>query len=122
MIVANTPFTIVGVMPKRFIGPDPTQRPEIYAPLSADPIIDAPRNHIDDGLHAWWIVVGARLKPGVSLDQANAELLTVSDPILREAGAADASFVAEKENGHFHFLAEPGSRGYTYARFLSANP
>jgi predicted permease len=122
MEIANKPFTVVGVMPKRFIGPDPTQRPEIYAPLSADPIIDAPRNHIDDGIHAWWLIVGARLKPGVSMEQANAALLTVSNPILHEAGAADARFIAEKEKEHFRFVAEPGSRGYTYARFLFRKP
>jgi predicted permease len=122
MVIANTAFTVVGVMPKRFIGPDPTQRPEIYAPLSADPIIDAPRNHIDDGIHAWWLIVGARLKPGISMEQANALLLTVSNPILHEAGAADARFVAEKKKGHFHFVAEPGSKGYTYARFLFRKP
>jgi len=122
MIIANTPFTVVGVMPKRFIGPDPTQRPEIYAPLSADPIIDAPRNHIADGIHSWWLVVGARLKPGIGMEQANAALLTVSNPILHEAGAADARFIAEKEKRHFHFAAEPGSRGYTYARFLFRKP
>jgi putative ABC transport system permease protein len=122
MVIANTPFTVVGVMPKRFIGPDPTQRPEIYAPLSADPIIDAPRNHIADGIHSWWLIVGARLKPGISMEQANAALLTVSDPILHEAGAADARFIAEKEKWHFHFVAEPGSKGYTYARFLFRKP
>ncbi len=122
MVIANTPFTVVGVMPKRFIGPDPTLRPEIYAPLSADPIIDAPRNHIGDGIDAWWLIVGARLKPGVSMEQANAALLAVSDPILREAGASDANFIAEKEKGHFHFAAEPGSKGYTYARFLFRKP
>jgi predicted permease len=122
MIIANTPFTVVGVMPKGFVGPDPTQRPEIYAPLSADPIIDAPRNHIDDGIHAWWLIVGARLKSGVTMEQANAALLTVSNPILHEAGAADASFIAEKEKEHFRFAAEPGSRGYTYARFLFRKP
>jgi predicted permease len=122
MVIANTPFTVVGVMPKHFIGPDPTQRPEIYAPLSADPIIDAPRNHIDDGIQAWWLIVGARLKPGVSMEEANAALLTVSNPILHEAGAADARFIAEKEKGHFHFAAEPGSKGYTYARVLFRKP
>src|SRR5580700_4654806 len=122
MVIANTPFTVVGVMPKRFIGPDPTQRPEIYAPLSADPVIDAPRNHIDDGIHAWWLIVGARLKPGISVEQANAALITVSNPILHEAGAADSSFIAEKEKEHFRFVAEPGSRGYTYARFLFRKP
>jgi predicted permease len=121
MVIANTPFTVVGVMPNRFIGPDVTQRPEIYAPLSADPIIDAPRNHIDAGITAWWITVGARLKQGVTMDQANAELLTVSNPILHEA-VDDPSFIAEKEKGHFHFVAEPGSRGYTYARFLFRKP
>src|ERR1700677_3725564 len=93
MVIANTPFTVVGVMPKRFFGADPTQRPEIFAPLSADPIIDAPRNHIADGIHSWWLAVGARLNPGVRMDQANAELLTISNPILHEAGAGDASFV-----------------------------
>ena len=122
MIIANTPFTVVGVMPKRFLGPDPTQRPEIYAPLSADPIIDAPRNHVDDGIHAWWLIVGARLSPGISLEQANAALLTVSNPILHEAGASDARFIAEKEKEHFHFVAEPGSKGFTYARFLFRKP
>ncbi len=122
MVIANTPFTVVGVMPKRFIGPDPTERPEIYAPLSADPIIDAPRNHIDDGIHAWWLIVGGRLKPGVSMERANSALLAVSNPILHEAGAADARFIAEKEREHFHFVAEPGSKGYTYARFLFRKP
>jgi len=122
LIIANTHFTVVGVMPKRFIGPDPTQRPEIYAPLSADPIIDAPRNHIADGIHAWWLIVGARLKPGTSMEQANAALLTVSNPILQETGFADAGLMDEKENEHLHFAAEPGSRGYTYARFLFRKP
>ncbi len=122
MVIANTAFTVVGVMPKRFIGPDPTQRPEIYAPLSADPVIDAPRNHIEDGIYAWWLIVGARLKPGVSLEKANAALLTVSNPILHGAGAADPRFIAENEKGHLHFVAEPGSKGYTYARFLFRKP
>ncbi len=121
LVIANTPFTIAGVMPASFTGPDPTQRPEIYAPLSADPIIDAPRNHIDAGVHAWWINVGARLKPGMTLDQANAALLTVSDGVLRDSGG-DGEFVAVREKEHFHFMAEPGSGGYTYARFLFRKP
>ncbi|HEV2272922.1 MAG TPA: ABC transporter permease [Acidobacteriaceae bacterium] len=117
LVIANVPFTVVGVMPKQFIGADPTQRPEIFAPLSADPIIDAPRNHIDAGINAWWLTVVARLQPGVSLEQANAALLTISGPILHEA-STDSSFIADEEKGHFHFAAEPGSRGFTYARML----
>src|SRR5277367_5595803 len=121
MIIANTPFTVVGVMPKRFIGADPTQRPMIFAPLSADPITDAPRDHISAGIHAWWITVVARLQPGVTLDETNARLLTISRPILHQT-ASDASYIAEEEKAHFHFVAEPGSHGYTYVRSLFRKP
>jgi predicted permease len=121
MVIANTPFTVVGVMPKRFIGADPTQRPMIFAPLSADPITDAPRDHISAGIHAWWITVVARLQPGVNLDQTNARLLTISSPILHQT-ASDASYIGEEEKAHFHFVAEPGSRGYTYVRSLFRKP
>ena len=121
LIIANTPFTVVGVMPKSFIGADPTQRPQIFAPLSADPIIDAPRNHIDAGIHAWWLTVMTRLQPAMNLEQANAALMTVSNPILHEA-TSDPGFITDEEKGHFHFAAEPGSRGFTYARILFRKP
>jgi len=121
LIIANVPFTVVGVMPKQFIGADPTQKPDVFVPLSADPIIDSPRNHIDAGIHAWWINVMARLQPGVSLQQANAALLTVSSPILHEA-TSDVSYLASEEKGHFRFAAESGSRGFTYARLLFRKP
>jgi predicted permease len=121
LIIANVPFTVVGVMPKRFIGADPTRSPQIFAPLSTDPIIDAPRNHIDDGIHAWWLTVGARLQPGVTLARANASLAAVSRPILLQA-SNDANFIGDEEKGHFHFVAEPGSRGFAYARLLFRRP
>ena len=121
LTIANVPFTVVGVMPKRFTGADPMQQPEIYAPLSADPIIDAPRNHIDAGIHAWWLTVIARRQPGISLDQANAALLTISNPILH-AASSDAAFITDEEKGHFHFAAEPGSRGFTYVRAFFRKP
>jgi predicted permease len=121
LVIANVPFTVVGVMPKRFIGADPTRNPQIFAPLSTDPIIDAPRNHIDDGIHAWWLTVGVRLQPGVTLARANASLATVSRPILHQA-SDDADFIGEEEKGHFHFVAEPGSRGFAYARLVFRRP
>jgi len=121
LVIANVPFTVVGVMPHSFIGADPTQRPEIYAPLSADPIIDAPRNHIDAGIHAWWLTVVARMPSGMTLDQANAALLTVSNPILHEA-SSDPEFITDEEKGHFHFSAESGSRGFTEARSAFRKP
>lgn len=121
LVIANTPFTVVGVMPKRFTGAQPTERPEIYAPLSADPIVDAPRDHINAGIHAWWITVMARLKPGVTMQQANAALQAVSGPILHES-TEDASYIQNEEKHHFRFAAEPGSTGFAYVRFVFRKP
>jgi predicted permease len=121
LVIANTPFTVVGVMPKRFTGVDPTQQPLIYAPLAADPILDAPRDHIHGGTHAWWLTVMARLKPGMTLEQANAALLAASLPILHES-SDDAAYVKNEEKAHFHFAAEPGSNGFAYVRFVYRKP
>ena len=48
---------------------------------------------------------GSRLRPGVTLEQANASLAAVSRPILH-AASDDAEFIGEEEKGHFRFAAE----------------
>lgn len=121
MTIANTPFTVVGVMPKRFIGANPTYRAEMYLPLSADPIVNAPRDHIHAGLHAWWLTVMARMQPGATLEQANAALRAVSRPILLEA-SSDPAQIANDERHHFHFSAEPGAGGFAFVRIVFRKP
>ena len=120
LVIANVPFTVVGVMPKRFIGADLMQRPDIFVPLSTEPIVDAPRHNIDEGLNAWWLTVIARLQPGVTLHQANAALRTVSGPILHAAD--DPNYIKQEDKEHFRFQAEPGSGGYAMARFFFRSP
>jgi predicted permease len=119
--IDNTVLTIVGVMPKRFIGADPTQRPEIYVPLEAEAIMEAPDSMIAAGYHGWWLTVMGRLQPGVTLEQADAALAPDSMPILREA-VPDADWIADAQKNHFHFSVESGSRGFTYLRLLFNKP
>jgi predicted permease len=119
--IANTPFTVVGVLPRSFIGADPTRRPQIYAPLWAEPLLDAPYNHIAGGYQSWWMRVIARRKPGVSLDQANAALRGASNLILDEA-IPDAKWIKDAREEHFQIVAEPGSKGYSYLRLMFLRP
>ncbi len=77
LTIANKPFTIVGVMPAGFIGADSYFSPEIFCPVWAEPIIDAPYRSIASGYHSWWMRVIARRAPGVSLAKANAALAAV---------------------------------------------
>jgi predicted permease len=119
--IANAPFTVVGVLPRSFIGADPTRRPEIYAPLWAEPVLDAPYNSIAAGYHSWWLRVIARRKPGVSLEQANAALRAASNPVLDEAVPA-AQWIKEAREQHFQIVAEPGSKGYSRLRSMFMKP
>ena len=121
LTIANTPFTVVGVMPHQFFGADPTRRPSIFVPLSAEPVVDTPYNMIEAGFHANWLNVIARLQANVSLEQANAALRTETIPIF-EASNADADQMKDVRANHTYFIAEPGSKGYTYFREFFRKP
>ncbi|HUN84934.1 MAG TPA: ABC transporter permease [Terracidiphilus sp.] len=121
LTVGNVPFTVVGVMPRQFIGADPTDRPQIYVPLWSEPVIDAPYNNIAAGIHARWMQIIARRAPGVSLDHINAALAASSNVILRDS-VADASWVKDAMANHFHLSAEPGSNGFAWLRSLFRKP
>ena len=122
LTIANASFTVIGVMPKQFIGADPTRRPEFYVPLWAEPIIDAPYNNIAAAYHSWWLRIIARRKPGVSLEQANAAVEAVSNPVLEETAPQDARWIKDWKANHFHLAVVSGSKGFTYLRFKFVEP
>ena len=63
--INNIDFTVVGVMPKAFIGADPLQQPELFVPLAAEPAMNGIAQHDKAGFHAWWLTVMGRLQPQV---------------------------------------------------------
>ena len=122
LLLANVAFTIVGVMPERFIGMDASSRPQVYVPLTTEPLIDAPYDNTANGYHSWWLRVGARLKPAASVAQANALMASITPPILKETVPdPNFSFGDVKRDG-IHFVAEPGSAGFSYLRVRFREP
>jgi predicted permease len=121
LVLANSTFVVVGVMPRSFIGADPTDRPEIYVPLWAEPIVDAPYDNIASGYHSWWLRVIARRNPGVSLEQADATVRAQTDSIFQEA-VSDADWIKEMRSEHVLLGAESGSTGYSYLQHAFTKP
>jgi predicted permease len=119
--IDNTPVTVVGVMPKSFIGANPTLQSEIFVPLAVEQIFEGPRSMIAAGYHGWWLTVMGRRQPGVTMEQANAALLPASMPIVHES-VPDAGWIARVEKKHFHFVAEMGSKGFSYIRSAFRKP
>jgi predicted permease len=119
--IDNITFTVIGVMPKRFIGADPLQRPEIFAPLATEQLINGARSMISAGVHGWWLTVIGRLQPHATLEEASAQVGSLSSTVLHEA-TSESQWIAEKERHHFHFVAESGSAGFTYVRLFFRKP
>jgi predicted permease len=77
ILIKNQPFTVIGVLPPDFFGADPGMLPEIYIPLHANLLLEGDRFH---GASAFtypnyeWVVVMARLRPGITRAQAQAAL------------------------------------------------
>jgi predicted permease len=114
-------FTVVGVMPRRFVGADPLERPQIFVPLATEPVLNQERSLTAFGHRAWWLTVMGRLQPGFTVGKANAQVASVSDTVLRER-VPDAKWIANREKQHFTFAAEPGSAGFNYVRLGFRKP
>lgn len=71
-------LTLVGVLPAAFNGIDITGDADFYVPLSMAPVIGRSGMQMFEGRRSNWILAGARLAPGATLEQANAELAALS--------------------------------------------
>jgi len=114
-------FTVVGVMPRKFVGADPLARPQIFVPLAVEPILNRERSLTTIGYHAWWLMVMGRLQPGVTLGSANAHIASLTSTVLHER-VPDAKWIATREKQNFHFAVESGSAGFNYIRMSFRKP
>ncbi len=75
ILVDNVPFTVVGVVPPEFFGVDPASSPDLYLPVHTNLLVDGTRaaRIYPDG-NFYWIEMMGRLRPGVTMAQAQAAL------------------------------------------------
>jgi len=77
-------FTVVGVAPKSFTGIDQYFHPAVYIPAMMDQRLAAsPTNPLEDRSNLSYSVKG-RLKPGVSMQKAKAELVSIWSNLQRQ--------------------------------------
>ena len=86
--IERAPFTIIGVTPKGFFGPDVGRSFDIAVPLGAEPVIRRDAQRPRRSAPTWWMSIMARLKPGQTPEQATA-LLRAIQPQIRAATMPD---------------------------------
>ena len=84
LTVQRIPFTIVGVMPPGFFGPDVGRMTDVMLPFAAEPLIRRQESRLA-AKSSWWLEIMVRLKPGQSLEQANAALRVIQPQITEGA-------------------------------------
>jgi predicted permease len=118
------PFTIVGVAPPEFFGIEPGHAIDIWAPLVDDPKLlpygmsSTPGNRSPfTSRDWWWLMMVARLKPGVTEQQASSEL-----DVLFQQSISAASTPSARAETTPHIELEPASKGLTFLRSEFSRP
>lgn len=112
ILVNQTTLTIVGVAPPGFFGFEVGAKPELWWPIKA---INDPNLGRE---HSWWIRVIGRLRPGISLAQAQAEMETIFQQQINDVAARATNWSPTQRRNHFerHISLEAGGVGYTRLR------
>jgi predicted permease len=134
--INNVPFTIIGVTPPEFFGLQPGRSLDLWLPLHTQPQVEpswAQGGHSkfianDD----WWVVIMGRLKPGVSEQQAGAELeVAFQQSMAAQEEAARKTSPPQKPSddetpagaqGLPHLELTPASKGLDYLRWEFSKP
>ncbi|HKF64941.1 MAG TPA: ABC transporter permease [Vicinamibacterales bacterium] len=81
--INRQPFTVIGVAPSGFIGTELFFRPSLWVPMMMEPQIEPGNNWLERRRTANTWVAG-RLKPGVSVAQAEGNLKAIAADLARE--------------------------------------
>ena len=119
----NYPFTIIGVAPPGFFGEVVGDRADVWAPMMMQAQIMPRREFLENANISFLLLIG-RLKPGVSIEQARANVNAVVKQALTVGLDAKLSEDDRDEIRHMKFAvpATAGGRGLSRLREDFATP
>ncbi len=86
LMVGNTGFTIIGVLPRHYIGPLAGEtRTDFYVPLTAQPLLGEDGRLSSD--NEWWVQMMGRLAPGANEAQVQTSLELLFSHVVNRSGA-----------------------------------
>ncbi len=114
----RAPFTIVGIAPAGFVGLEAGANFDVAVPIAAERLIRGDESALDRR-HDWWLNLMFRLRPGQSLEDANAKVRALQ-PHIRLA-TLPADWRPSDQEGYlrspFTFVAAGAGRSELRARY-----
>jgi putative ABC transport system permease protein len=115
------PFDIIGVTPPGFSGVEVGRSFDVAVPLCTEPLLEPERNAVAKR-HYWWLDVIGRLRPGVTLEKASAELTAMSPAVTRATIAPQLPPQPAKRFLELKLTAVPAGTGVSYLRGAYQQP
>ena len=120
-IINGTNFTIVGVMPPEFFGERIRRPPDFWLPLSFHPQIELRKSFLED-TGAYWLMPMGRLKPGVTIEQAQASVNVKLRQFLTEQAGSQLTEDRQRGIQNTYVQLVDGSGGISGLRVLYSKP
>ena len=116
----NHSVTIIGVLAPGFDGVDPGQRTDILLPLFFERVLH-PNGTMIDADGAFWLTIIGRLRPGKTLQQAQANLAAIRKQV-NEAADPSHAFLNGGFFSSYELGVEAGRAGRSWLRWKFAKP
>ena len=120
-LVNDTNFNIVGVTPPEFFGERVRRSPDLWLPLSFQPQVELRDSYLKN-TNAYWLTLMGRLKPGVSMDQAQIYVNFILRQFLTEQAGSNLSEQRQREIQKTYVQLSEGGRGISGLRFVYSKP
>ena len=120
-IINGTNFTLVGVTPPEFFGERVRRPPDFWLPLSFQPQIELRESFLKEQ-QAYWLMLMGRLKPGVSLDQAQASTNLALRQFLTEQAGSQLTEERQKAIQNTYAKLVEGKGGISGLRTFYSKP
>ena len=114
MTVNGQVLTIIGVAPEGFAGTTIGYRPRVYVPITMRWLMESTMRDSATDRGAYWAYLFARLRPGVTIDGAKAQVGGVYHAIINDVEAVQNDSIPAEALPRFRDLKltlEPGARG-----------
>lgn len=124
LVVNGVPLTILGVAPEGFSGTTLGEDPKVYVPITLNATL-TPGWEGFENRRSYWVYLFGRLRPGVSLAEADAALAMPYRRLIQEVEAPLQEGMSERTLEQFHakaLLLEPGARGQSSAHGEAGKP
>jgi predicted permease len=115
MLFNNYPFTVVGVADPVFFGDAVGDQQDIWFPVTMQRQLLTTRDLLKDYRNSWFHILG-RLKPGVTLTQARANINLVFQHLVDGPLGDITQFTDKQSLRNLHVEVEDGGRGLSQLR------